>query len=358
MAKDREEIEALKSSLSITQVAEHLGYKVVHGKIRCPYFMRHAHGDRTPSVSLSESKGLFNCWVCPDVHGDVIHLVEISKNCSFLEAIEWLQNEFSLSFRIEHSKIPRERPMPPAFTDVRKAKPAPEVDPVLKARVVLSFFEMLSVIEDTPAAKWLIKRRIFKKTWQMMRLRTIVDYDKVNRGLLEKFGKEALQLVGLFNENGNLKYYKHPLLFPYLDAKVVPRYFQARAIDSSIVPKELNLKGIVPFPYNVSVLDGNPGWVYLCEGVVDTLTLLDRGFCAVGIPGVKSFKPEWASLFRNKRVILCLDQDKAGRSGTELVQGYLKNLGIEAVPLGSGITAERFKMAEGQDINEWFGGKK
>ena len=64
MNYSRDDIEALKASLSITQVAERLGHHVVRGKFRCPYAMRHAHGDRTPSVSLSESKGLFNCWVC------------------------------------------------------------------------------------------------------------------------------------------------------------------------------------------------------------------------------------------------------------------------------------------------------
>ena len=54
MPNTREDIDALKASLSITQVAERLGLQVVRGKIRCPYAVRHAHGDRTPSVSLSE----------------------------------------------------------------------------------------------------------------------------------------------------------------------------------------------------------------------------------------------------------------------------------------------------------------
>lgn len=191
-----------------------------------------------------------------------------------------------------------------------------------------------------------------------MRLRTIVDYDRVNAGLRQKFGLEDLQKAGLFNEKGNLKYYRHRLLFPYLDAKGIPRYFQARATDAETQPKELNLRGAVPFPYNVSLLDGNVGWIYLCEGCIDTLTMLDRGFPAVGIPGVKSFKPEWGSLFRNKRVIVCLDQDEAGRAGSKIIEDILKQNGVEASRLGDGIQAKSFQMAEGQDINSWFGGKK
>ncbi len=348
----RIDIDALKASLSITQVAERLGIHVEHGKFRCPYAMRHAHGDRTPSVSISESKGLFNCWVCPDVRGDAIKLVEISRNLDFRGAVEWLESEFS-----NRGVSSLSTNASPATRIVRE-KPKPEMDPILRARIILAFFEMLAPVEGTPAAAWLVKRRIFKKTWNSMRLRTIVDYDAVNRGLLEKFGLENLQKAGLFNENGNLRYYRHRLLFPYLDAKIVPRYFQARSIDPETKPKELNLRGVVPFPYNVSLLDGKPGWIYLCEGAVDTLTLIDRGFPAVGIPGVKSFKPEWVSLFREKRVIVCLDQDEAGRAGAQAILEMFQCAGISASIFGEGIHVDGFRMAEGQDINSWFGGKK
>lgn len=352
MTAERIDLEALKSTISITQVAERLGHAVVRGKIRCPYAMRHAHGDRTPSVSISESKGLFNCWVCPDVRGDVIKLVEISKNLDFKGAISWLQNEFGMPTGNSNEALPV-----PMIKVVHKA-PEPEIDPILRAKIILAFFEKLSPVEGSPAAPWLIKRRIFKKTWEKMRLRVITDYDRVNRSLLDQFGLEVLQKAGLFNDKGNLRYYKHRLLFPYLDTKVIPRFFQARSIEPDTQPKELNLRGQVPFPFHVSLLDGEPGWIYLCEGCVDTLTMIDRGFPAVGIPGVKSFKPEWANLFKNKNVIVCLDQDEAGRAMTRVVVDVLQKAGIKASPLGEGITVESFKMAEGQDINSWFGGKK
>ena len=362
MANGRVDIEALKNALSITLVAERLGLQVVHGKFRCPYAMRHAHGDRTPSVSISESKGLFNCWVCPDVRGDIIKLVEICKNLDFKGAVNWLENEFGMpmSFEqaVQNGALNSGDLQPaPLIKVVRKAS-EPEIDPVLRTKIILAFFEMLSPVEGSPVAAWLVKRRIFKKTWEKMRLRVITDYDKVNRGLLEKFGLEVLQKAGLFNDNGNLRYYKHRLLFPYLDSKVIPRYFQARSIESDTQPKELNLRGQVPFPFHVSLLDGEPGWIYLCEGCVDTLTLIDRGFPAVGIPGVKSFKHEWANLFKNKRVILCLDQDEAGRAGSRLVMEMLQKAGVEVSMYGEGITVEGFQMSEGQDMNSWFGGKK
>jgi len=44
--------------------------------------------------------------------------------------------------------------------------------------------------------------------------------------------------------------------------------------------------GHIPCPYNAKELDQRPGVVYLCEGPIDTLTLVEKGFAAVGVPGV------------------------------------------------------------------------
>ena len=115
----------------------------------------------------------------------------------------------------------------------------------------------------------------------------------------------------------------------------------------------------MPFPYNVSALDERPGWVYLCEGVVDTLTFLGQRIAAIGIPGVRSFKTEWLPLFKNKSVVLCLDKDEAGRSGTEYLQTVFANVNIRTVVLGDGVDQfGKLSMKEGEDINDWFGGKK
>lgn len=375
MPKDREDIDAIKASLSITAVAERLGHSVVRGKMHCPFARRHAHGDRTPSVSVSEERGLFNCWVCQDVRGDVIHLVEICNGCSFTEALQWLRDEFPEAFKTAGEPRPRTNSQPRAAAirdisgdielrsgdDPRPApKPsAPEIRPEDRDRVILDFLAMLSPVEDVrPVAGWLARRRIFRPAWQKMKLRCIGDYERVNSQLSEKYPMELLQGAGLFNDKGHLRYYKHPLIFPYFDSTGVPRYFQARAIDAAIQPKELNLRGTVPFPYNVSILDGKPGWVYLCEGVVDTLTLIGRNFETVGIPGVKSFKKEWLGLFRNKSVVTCLDQDEAGRAGTAVISGLFNAAGIRNAPLGEGVAVDSFKMREGQDINDWYGGHK
>lgn len=376
-----EELKQFKASLSITAVAQLLGVEVSHGKCRCFFPQRHVHGDRTPSVSISEERGHFRCWVCDDVRGDVISLVQIVKNCSFIEALNWLRESFSflsptgsknavrssaisahakLSLNVSnHSDSPVQNGHQQVTEPVLNSEPVKElISEEERKKLILNFLKMLSPVDNTPAAAWLARRRIHKAVWDKMLLRTIVDYSALNQKLKDSYDVEVLKYVGLFNDKGNLRYYKHPLIFPYLDAGRRAFYFQSRALDKTVVPKELNLRGTVPYPYNLPALDKQPGWIYLCEGVVDTLTFLNQKIDAVGIPGVRSFKVEWLPLFKNKSVVLCLDKDEAGRSGTEYLQTVFGQAGIRTIVLGEGLENLKNSMKEGEDVNEWFGGKK
>lgn len=370
-----DELKQFKASLSITAVAQLLGIDVVRGKFRCFCPQRHVHGDRTPSVSISEERGYFRCWVCEDIRGDVISLVQQYKGVSFLEALNFLQESFPFlspgekapvqgksgspndSARL-HARSSSKRQEIQVQDYIPPAPPKELIPEEERKKVILSFLKMLSPVDNTPAAAWLARRKIHKIVWDRMLLRTITDYDALNRRLKEEYSMDVLKYVGLFSEKGNLKYYKHPLIFPYLDVQLRASHFQARALDRTVVPKELHLKGTVPFPYNVSALDQKNGWIYLCEGVVDTLTFLQQGISAVGIPGVRSFKVEWIPLFKNKNIVLCLDHDDAGRQGMDYLQEVFKNAGIRTIILGDGLERLSSNIKDGQDVNEWFGGKK
>ena len=373
-----EELKQFKSAISITSVAQSLGISVSHGRFRCLFPQRHTHGDRTPSVSISEERGTFRCWVCDDVRGDVISLVQIVKDCSFVEALSWLMEQYpflvppsarkemdrlaersqsSASVR-QQTQVQMNRLPVPEMERPREPEEPPLVSEDDHKKIILSFLKRLSPVDNTPAAKWLARRRIYKPVWDKMLLRTISNYEAVNNSLKADFGEDVLKYVGLFNDKGHLRYYKHPLIFPYLDTQRRAFYFQSRAIDNTVVPKELNLRGTVPYPYNMSALDQKPGWVYLCEGVVDTLTFLGQKINAVGIPGVRSFKVEWLNLFKNKNVVLCLDHDEAGRAGMDYIGKLFNQAGIHNVILGEGMENLPTAMKEGEDINDWFGGKK
>jgi DNA primase len=339
--QNRDEIQKLKSSLSITVVAKRLGLNVSHGRFHCFFPERHAHGDRTPSVSINEKEGYFKCFVCSDVKGDVISLVQIYFGITFSQAIDWLKGDAPSIERDMQKNLKK--------SFAKEEQKNGEYPKFFKEKILLDFLKLLSPIPlNSRAAWWLAKRRIYKPTWDKVLLRLMDDYNRTSRELLANHSIEDLQYAGLFNSQGKLRYGRHPLIIPYVDEQHRPFFFQARAIDKNVAPKELNFQGPIPFPYNKEALDGKHGIIYLCEGAIDTLTLIGHGFNAVGIPGANSFKPEWVEMFRNKNVMLCLDNDAAGKAGEERIFAMLQKANIEANHLGL--------LPEGGDINSLFMG--
>jgi DNA primase len=75
--------------------------------------------------------------------------------------------------------------------------------------------------------------------------------------------------------------------------------------------------------------------VYLAEGVIDCLSLLDQGLPAIGIPGAHGFKQGWVPLFDQvSDVIVAFDRDDAGRKGRDRIVAAFAaagRLGIKTV---------------------------
>lgn len=55
------------------------------------------------------------------------------------------------------------------------------------------------------------------------------------------------------------------------------------------------------------------GDLWLVEGEPDAVRLNSIGLPTVGVPGVKGWRPEWAERFRERRLVVCFDCDRAGR---------------------------------------------
>ena len=218
------------------------------------------------------------------------------------------------------------------------------MEEALRQRMLAALLEACAPVGGA-AGRYLAKRRIFKRTWEAQRLRMLDDYPGISRKLEAAFGLDNLARRGFFNAAGHLRFYRHALLFPYYDITGRAIYLQARAIDPDAKPKELSLAGPIPLPYNARLLDGEPGQIYLCEGVIDTLTLIEQGFPAVGVPGAANFKAAWAPLFRNKTVHVAFDPDGPGESGAAQAIARLHAMGIEA---------RRLTPPTGKDLNEWF----
>ena len=373
MKLSKEQINELKQKVSIIEVAEALGILVNQNRARCIRPEAHSHGDRTPSMGFSPDKNTFTCWVCSDVGGDVIALIQQSQELGFVDALRWL-SEFSggvtnlplgkfnhhgnfSSVSISNSQSVSKISKSKSSIKNSPAKQAPgtfippkgsEAWLNRRAVLVLHFLRLCAPV-DAEARSYLNKRKIFQKTIDGQGLRWVKDYQKVSQQMKLQFTMQELQEFGFFNDNCHLRYFKHSLILPYLEMNGRPVYFQARAIDYETSPKELNLKGPIPTVYNRRILDLLPGVIYLCEGVIDTLTLIEKGFDAVGVPGVKSFRDSWIPMFYNKKVYLAFDNDAAGRVAAKEIIDLLKL---------NNVYASQVELPEGMDINSWFSGRK
>jgi DNA primase len=158
----------------------------------------------------------------------------------------------------------------------------------------------------------------------------VIDYSAAADWLRQRASMEELQAAGLFNAKKNFKLFKHRLILPYwCDGEVA--MMQVRNIDwrnkEEDGPKELTI-GPVTVPFNANVLLEAQETVHICEGAIDTLSLLELGLIAVGIPGARSFRPQWCELFEDvQEVVLALDNDAAGDEGAAAIAGNFRLVG-------------------------------
>lgn len=121
------------------------------------------------------------------------------------------------------------------------------------------------------------------------------------------------------------------LLFYYFDRNR-PVYLQARDISGRAQCKELSPAGLhSPVPYNANLLRTNPDKVYICEGCIDTLSALQLGYLAVGVPGVTGFRDEWFDRFRSVgQVYILFDNDEAGQRHAVELRAQFRMRGLKA----------------------------
>jgi DNA primase len=98
--------------------------------------------------------------------------------------------------------------------------------------------------------------------------------------------------------------------------------------------------------FNADILINNNEDIYICEGVVDAISLIVMGYKAVGIIGLSVFGKEHCSLFNTceGRIIFMFDSDSngSGKKGMRRISNMLfeaghKSLFYKKLPLADGI---------------------
>lgn len=316
--------------LPILEVATALGLPLEGRRTSCFNGQGHQGGrDDNPSLTFFPDRGRYKCFAC-GVRGDAIDLVRAIRGVSFPDAVVWLKN---LRGSRPYNNHPLTLPRPVSASQY----PGPEALEVYAQLYSLA----VPPAPGSPEGIYLMEKRGLKLDLAAAcGLRTIPPST-----VRACFDTERLCAAGLTSKRGDYLFRYHTLLLFYLDG-TQPIYVSARDISGQASAKELSPAGLqCPLPYNHGVLlTDNLDTLYVCEGCLDTLSALQLGYPAIGVPGTSGFRSDWFPLLRGIRQIRVLfDNDESGRTqGAELAA----QLRLHGIP------AERFHPATGKDMND------
>ncbi len=299
------------------------------------------HREKTPSFFVKVSDGWFKCFGCGK-GGGPIQFYAARHELDFSEGVRRMAEELGVGGA--GTLVRGGRGAARILLDLPKDSPATGVyGALLKLgrplpRKVVGYFEgrglKVSIVEA-------------------FQVGFIDDPGRVVAALTRRFDRSGLIESGLFREGreGRLRFQfvRHPLLFPILE-NGQPVFLQGRRFeDSSDGPKYCNLSGVsVPGMFNGDALMSLPpgSELFVCEGVIDTMTLSQAGFAAVGVVGAGGFKNDWADSLRDFQVRVAFDNDEAGDVGGKRILEVLR---------ARGVVVSRVRLPVGyKDLNEFF----
>lgn len=272
----------------------------------CPF-----HNEKTPSFSVSPSKGIFHCFGC-GVGGDVISFIMQKEGMSYPEAIKFLADK--LGILVETNEVNKEK--------YEHRKKLFEINNEAK----LFYYKNL-LINDIP--KDYIKKRNLNNN---LINKFIIGYadgkNSLYRHLLQKgYQKDDIIEVGLINqdEKGNVyDKFRNRLMFPIIDIRGNVIGFGGRALADSrakymnspqslAYDKSKNVYGVFNLKNSTKV-----GKIILVEGYMDVISLTNYGFdYAIASLGT-SLTHDQAKLIKRycKNIYICYDGDSAGQKAT------------------------------------------
>ncbi len=274
----------------------------------CPF-----HGEKTPSFTVSPSKGFYHCFGC-SAHGTAIGFLMAYDNLEFPDAVEALAEMMGL-------EVPRESSGAPERKDENDELYAllREADQIYRA----------ALRSSDKAIAYLKKRGVDGPTAGRFGIGYAPDaWDTVLKQLGTSDARiEKLTQAGLLVTNDSGRRYdrfRDRIMFPIRNA---PRGqiigFGGRVLDSG-EPKYLNSPETPIFRkghelyglYEARQNPGRPKQIIVTEGYLDVAGLVQHGIeNAVATLGTATTPENLRRLTRlTDRILFCFDGDRAGRA--------------------------------------------
>lgn len=275
----------------------------------CPF-----HNEKTGSFSVSPDKQIYYCFGCKK-GGGVINFIMDEENLTFPDAVRFLAKRAGMEVPEEEGDQENSRRRQRLLELNRDA-----------ARF---YYRLLQQPEGRAVQEYLDKRKITRKTAVKFGMGASLDaWDVLLNAMTKKgYTKSELLEAGLVvqNKNGGLyDKFRNRLMLPVIDTKGDVVAFGSRVLDKS-EPKYMNSsetpvysKRRVLYGLNLAKKTKRPN-IILCEGNLDIVTLHQAGFDnAVASMGTALTVEQTRLLSRfTKELVLCYDNDNAGKIATE-----------------------------------------
>ncbi|MDY3984577.1 MAG: DNA primase [Dysosmobacter sp.] len=275
----------------------------------CPF-----HSEKTGSFSVSPDKQIYYCFGCKK-GGGVVNFIMEEENLTFPDAVRFLAKRAGM-------EVPEEE-------GDREAGRRRQRLLDLNRDAARFYYQLLQQPEGRAVQDYLDKRQIKKSTAVKFGMGASPDaWDVLLTAMTKKgYTKSELLEAGLVvqNKNGGLyDKFRNRLMLPVIDTKGDVVAFGSRVLDKS-EPKYMNSsetpvysKRRVLYGLNLAKKTKRPN-IILCEGNLDIVTLHQAGFDnAVASMGTALTVEQTRLLSRfTKELVLCYDNDNAGRIATE-----------------------------------------
>ena len=332
-------------SISIQDVAERLGIEIVSERsARCFNKYNHKHLDRNPSLIFGK-RNTWNCAVCQFTfggksYGNNIDLDREYFGVEFKEAIQWFRvnfiatdqtttdpdiNYINTPVNDDHHKI--------CVTDIE---------------IYTQIIKICGTIGDS-FRRYLRERGLSDFIIDVLHITSVKQETGIQ--LQELFNMNELICSGLYRISTRthkpyFTFFNHKLLFPFYYMEDVVYLHGRRSGNTKL--KYINLPKELIFPYNVNILTHSDIYkanVLICEGIIDTLSLLDKNINSIAIIGSNNFKREWVGLFDLYEVnpVIALDEDSEGDKGAQSLANIFNRSLIRVLPS---------KFGTGKDWND------
>lgn len=325
----QETLEHIRNQVNIVDVVSQyvpLTKKGKSHKCVCPF-----HDDHDPSMSVSEDKQIYHCFVC-GAGGNAFHFVQNFEKISFVEAVVKVAQLSNITLDLDIASMVKTKPKDPHMETLHK---------VCQESIAFCAYELQSV-EAKPIVAYLHSRGLSDAIIKKFELGYHPKENKMYTFLrAKKYSDSDIVDANLawITPQGIKDVFTHRIMIPIHDTQGNAVGFSARRVDDQQEAKYINSsetqiyhKGNLLYNYHRAKDSAKKaGRVIVAEGAMDVLAFEKAGITySVATLGTACTKQQIRLLrYLGVKVMLCYDGDKAGLEATYKFYKLAQQEGIQ-----------------------------